>query len=195
MLQTSKDISSEQAERAIDRSHREALRMQSIISDILLLAELGEERELAFAPMNLEEVLAPTLSDLRAQNSERRVEVFSNQSNPFFGSHELFERFFQNVFSNIRRYTPIDSDVNVHIIQSPLGLDINIDDAGPGIGELEAGGQITAFRRFDESRSREVGGSGLGLSIMSKIVEKHGGEMRLSRSSLGGLRVSVFLPN
>ena len=194
MLQASNEITSEQAERAIDRAHKEALRMQAIISDILLLAELGEERELAFAPMNFEEVVGPILSDLRAQNSERRVEVISNQSNPFIGSSELFERFFQNVFSNIRRYTPIDSEVKVHIIQSPVGLDLNIDDAGPGIGGLEAGTNITAFRRFDESRSREGGGSGLGLSIMAKIVEKHGGEMRLSRSSLGGLRVSVFLP-
>ncbi|CAB4627655.1 MAG: HAMP domain-containing protein [Actinobacteria bacterium] len=194
MLQASNEITSEQAERAIDRAHKEALRMQAIISDILLLAELGEERELAFAPMNFEEVVGPILSDLRAQNSERRVEVISNQSNPFIGSSELFERFFQNVFSNIRRYTPIDSEVKVHIIQSPVGLDLNIDDAGPGIGGLEAGTNITAFRRFDESRSREGGGSGLGLSIMAKIVEKHGGEMHLSRSSLGGLRVSVFLP-
>lgn len=194
MLQASNEITSEQAERAIDRAHKEALRMQAIISDILLLAELGEERELAFAPMNFEEVVGPILSDLRAQNSERRVEVISNQSNPFIGSSELFERFFQNVFSNIRRYTPIDSEVKVHIIQSPVGLDLNIDDAGPGIGGLEAGTNITAFRRFDESRSREGGGSGLGISIMAKIVEKHGGEMRLSRSSLGGLRVSVFLP-
>jgi signal transduction histidine kinase len=194
MLQTSNEINSEQAERAIGRAHTEAIRMQAIISDILLLAELGEERELAISPMNFEEVLAPILIDLRAQNSERRVEVTSNQSNPFLGSSELFERFFQNVFSNISRYAPIDAEVKVHIIQSPVGLDLNIDDAGPGISGLVAGEQIVAFKRFDESRSREVGGSGLGLSIMAKIVEKHGGEMRLSRSSLGGLRISVFLP-
>ena len=194
MLQTSKQITSEQVERAIERAHKESLRMQAIISDILLLAELGEEREPAFAPMNFEQVLAPTLSDIRAQNSERQVEVISNQQNPFIGSSELFERFFQNAFSNIKRYTPADADVKVNVVQSPVGFELNIDDAGPGIAGLGAGQQITAFKRFDESRSREVGGSGLGLSIMAKIVEKHGGEMRLSRSSLGGLRISVFLP-
>jgi K+-sensing histidine kinase KdpD len=130
-----------------------------------------------------------------AQNSERRVEIISNQNKPFIGSIELFERFFQNAFSNICRYTPIASEVKVHIFQTPVGFELNIDDAGPGIAELEGGAQITAFRRFDESRSKAVGGTGLGLSIMSKIIEKHGGEMRLSRSSLGGLRISVFLPS
>jgi len=195
MLETNKDISSEQAERAIDRAHKEALRMQAIIADILLLAELGEERALDFSPITFEDALAPILSDLNAQNSERRVEVISNQHSPFIGSSELFQRFFQNAFSNIRRYTPIDAAVSVHIVQSPVGFELNIDDAGPGIAGIEAGAQVTAFRRFDESRSTAVGGSGLGLSIMSKIAKKHGGEMRLSRSSLGGLRISVFLPS
>ena len=195
MLQTSKDISSEQSERAIERAHGEAIRMQQIIADILLLAELGEKREPDFAPLMFEAVLAPTLSHLSAQNAEREVEVISNQHHPFTGSAELFERFFQNAFSNISRYTPSDAKVKVNIVQSPVGIDLNIDDAGPGIAGLESGAQVTAFRRFDESRSRAVGGSGLGLSIMSKIVEKHGGEMLLSRSSLGGLRISVFLPN
>jgi signal transduction histidine kinase len=195
MLQSAKDLSSEQAERAIEKALNEALRMQQIISDILLLAELGEKREPDFAPLVLEEVLASTLSHLAVQNSERRVEVISNQHKSFTGSFELFERFFQNAFSNITRYTPSDAEVRVNIVQSPVGIDLNIDDAGPGIAGLETGAQVTAFRRFDESRSRMVGGSGLGLSIMAKIVEKHGGEMNLSRSSLGGLRISVFLPN
>lgn len=195
LLQKNKDLSREQSDRAIDRSHKEALRMQAIISDVLLLAELGEERSPAFAPIFFEELLAPTLGDLRAQNSERRVEVFSNQQNPFVGSPELLIRFFQNVFSNIGKYTPIDAQVQVNIVQSPLGFELNIDDSGPGITGIDKGAQITAFRRFDESRSRAVGGSGLGLSIMSKIAKKHGGEMRLSQSSLGGLRISVFLPN
>lgn len=194
MLQTSEDLSSEQAERAIERAHGEALRMQQIISDILLLAELGEKREPDFSPLVFADVLAPILSNLHDQNSERRVEVISNQHKTFIGSVELFERFFQNAFSNITRYTPSGAGVKVNIVQSPVGFDLNIDDAGPGIAGLDAGAQVTAFRRFDEARSREVGGSGLGLSIMSKIIEKHGGEMRLARSSLGGLRISVFLP-
>ena len=194
MLKTTHGISSEQAERAIDRAHSEAIRMQQIISDILLLAELGEKRDPAFAPLAFEDVLAPIISDLSAQNPERKVDVISNQHNPFIGSAELLERFFRNAFSNINRYTPSDAEVRVHIVQTPVGIDLNIDDAGPGIVGFESGAHVTAFRRFDESRSRAAGGSGLGLSIMSKIVEKHGGEMRLSRSSLGGLRISVFLP-
>ena len=53
---------------------------------------------------------------------------------------------------------------------------------------------LTEFRRFDSTRSRVSGGSGLGLSIMARIVELHHGKLELSKSDLGGLRVLVKLP-
>lgn len=195
LLEKNREISSDQSSRAISRAHQEALRMQMMISDILLLAELGEERVQPMAQVQLEEIFLAQIEDLRIQNPKREIEIISNQHSPCIGADELLVRFMQNALSNIRRYTPEDAQVKVSIVQSPVGFEINIDDAGPGIPELSGGRQITAFRRFDESRSRGLGGSGLGLSIMSKIIERHGGEMLLAESNLGGLRVSAFLPN
>lgn len=195
LLEKNREISSDQSSRAISRAHQEALRMQMMISDILLLAELGEERVQPMAQVQLEEIFLAQIEDLRIQNPKREIEIISNQHSPCIGADELLIRFMQNALSNIRRYTPEDARVKVSIVQSPVGFEINIDDAGPGIPELSGGRQITAFRRFDESRSRGLGGSGLGLSIMSKIIERHGGEMLLAESNLGGLRVSAFLPN
>ena len=195
LLEKNREISSDQSSRAISRAHQEALRMQMMISDILLLAELGEERVQPMAQVQLEEIFLAQIEDLRIQNPKREIEIISNQHSPCIGADELLIRFMQNALSNIRRYTPEDAQVKVSIVQSPVGFEINIDDAGPGIPELSGGRQITAFRRFDESRSRGLGGSGLGLSIMSKIIERHGGEMLLAESNLGGLRVSAFLPN
>lgn len=195
LLEKNREISSDQSSRAISRAHQEALRMQMMISDILLLAELGEGRVQPMAQVQLEEIFLAQIEDLRIQNPKREIEIISNQHSPCIGADELLIRFMQNALSNIRRYTPEDAQVKVSIVQSPVGFEINIDDAGPGIPELSGGRQITAFRRFDESRSRGLGGSGLGLSIMSKIIERHGGEMLLAESNLGGLRVSAFLPN
>lgn len=195
LLERNQEISSEQYSRAISRAHQEALRMQSIVSDILLLAELGEERVQPVTQINFEELFRAPIEDLKLQNPMRDIEMISNQHKAFQASDELLVRFMQNALSNIRRYTQEDAQVKISIVQSPVGFEINVDDAGPGIPELNDGGQMTAFRRFDDSRSRGSGGSGLGLSIMSKIIEKHGGEMRLTKSSLGGLRISAFLPD
>ena len=51
------------------------------------------------------------------------------------------------------------------------------------------------MNRFDPSRSRESGGSGLGLSIIAAIVQEHSGELELSKSQLGGLAVTIRIPN
>ena len=194
LLEKKSEISSEQSVKAISRAHQESQRMQAIISDILLLAELGEERSQTIENLNLKEIFEPLVEDLKIQEPKRSVEMISNQHTEFFGARELLVRFLQNALTNIQRYTPSDAQVRVSIVQSPVGLEINIDDSGPGIAGLSESGEVTAFKRFDDSRSRGSGGSGLGLSIMAKIIENHGGEMRLTRSALGGLRVSAFIP-
>ena len=194
LLEKKSEISSEQSVKAISRAHQESLRMQAIISDILLLAELGEERSQTIENLNLKEIFEPLVEDLKIQEPKRNVEMISNQHTEFFGARELLVRFLQNALTNIQRYTPSDAQVRVSIVQSPVGLEINIDDSGPGIAGLSESGEVTAFKRFDDSRSRGSGGSGLGLSIMAKIIENHGGEMRLTRGALGGLRVSAFIP-
>ena len=53
---------------------------------------------------------------------------------------------------------------------------------------------IQAFKRFDKSRSRESGGSGLGMTIVHKIVDSHGGSVKLDKSKYGGLKVVIELP-
>ena len=69
---------------------------------------------------------------------------------------------------------------------------LTIDDGGPGLPRY--GVRPQRFQRFDESRSRETGGSGLGMSIMADVAELLGGEMSTAPSPLGGLRLRFSLP-
>ena len=195
ILKQADSLSADQAKRAIERAHEESLRMQQIISDILLLAELGEERAPNYETVNLEAIFEPHVADLQRLNPGRNVTLITNQHKDLIASRELLDRYVQNVFSNIERYTPDNAEVVIQIAQTPVGVDITVDDAGPGISGLIPETPIVAFTRFDGARSRGTGGTGLGLSIMSKIAERHGGKMELTPSRLGGLRVSVFLPN
>ena len=185
----------QQIERAILNAHKEAIRMQELVSDILTLAELGEIRESAKSPINFEKMFSEVFTDLETQQPERPIVINSNQHSAFIGSEELMIRYMRNVISNIIRYTPAQAEVTLNIVQTPVGFELIVDDAGPGIADLKPTEKIVAFNRFDDSRSRNSGGTGLGLSIMAKIIENHGGALELSKSSLGGLRVSAFLPN
>ena len=69
-----------------------------------------------------------------------------------------------------------------------------IDDDGSGIPESERDRALGRFVRLDAARSRDEGGSGLGLSIVDEVVLAHGGSISISQSPLGGARVQVTLP-
>ena len=73
-------------------------------------------------------------------------------------------------------------------------IELWVEDGGPGLPEsaYESGPQ--GFMRFDKSRSRESGGSGLGMSIIAAVVKDLNGSIDFHQSSLGGLGVCVRLP-
>jgi signal transduction histidine kinase len=71
---------------------------------------------------------------------------------------------------------------------------IRIKDGGPGIPEDELEKVFDPFYRVESSRSRDTGGTGLGLTIARNIAEQHGGTIRLKNLADGGLEVSLALP-
>ena len=74
------------------------------------------------------------------------------------------------------------------------GVDILIDDDGPGVPESERERVFRPFIRLDASRNQATGGVGLGLTIARDMARSHGGDVRLETSPFGGLRARVHLP-
>jgi signal transduction histidine kinase len=80
------------------------------------------------------------------------------------------------------------------IRSTPQGVEILIDDEGPGIPADELARVFQPFYRVEGSRNRETGGIGLGLAIALSVVQAHGGQLTLSNRPEGGLRARVTLP-
>ena len=76
----------------------------------------------------------------------------------------------------------------------PNHIIISVDDDGPGIPESGRKDVFKPFFRLDTSRNLNIEGTGLGLSIARDIIRNHGGNITLSDSELGGLRVQIRLP-
>lgn len=194
LLLENPEIPKDKFENSVSRAHTEALRMQRLINNILTLAELGQLPSLEMSDVNLPDLIQARIDDLRTLSAQRLIEMASSKPKPVKGSAELLSQLFANIFGNITNHTPSNSKVRVGIQDAEDFVEIQVDDAGPGIKDLRSGEVLTEFRRFDSTRSRVSGGSGLGLSIMARIVELHHGKLELSKSDLGGLRVLVKLP-
>ncbi|AFL75700.1 ATP-binding protein [Thiocystis violascens] len=101
------------------------------------------------------------------------------------------KRAISNLIDNAVKY---GGRVRVTVREEPGSRVIQIDDAGPGIPDAQIEKVFEPFFRLEASRSRETGGTGLGLAVARTIVHAHGGMLRLTNRPEGGLRVSIRLP-
>ncbi|MBV8659489.1 MAG: HAMP domain-containing protein [Burkholderiales bacterium] len=110
------------------------------------------------------------------------------------GDPGKLQQLFGNLLTNSIRYT--DPGGRIQIVVERIGkqVGITIDDTAPGVPASALPRLFERFFRVDASRSRQAGGSGLGLSICQSIVEGHQGEIKAVHSALGGLCVHVTLP-
>jgi two-component system, OmpR family, sensor kinase len=180
--------------RAFTRVNSEIGRMENLIHDLLLLAELGESAQRESEMIDLSELIASHGEDFATLNPNRKVTISVGSGVKISGVHDYFSRFIQNALNNISRHT--DSSVEVEISLEKIGKHavLTIEDGGPGLPESAYREKIQSLNRFDKSRSRENGGSGLGMSIMAAVISKSGGELTLRKSHLGGLAVVADIP-
>jgi two-component system osmolarity sensor histidine kinase EnvZ len=96
-----------------------------------------------------------------------------------------------NLIGNARRY---GKHVWLSTVTVEGGVDIVIDDDGPGIPAVDRDRVFQPFVRLDASRNSATGGVGLGLTIARDVARSHGGDVRLEASPRGGLRARIHLP-
>lgn len=184
----------ESRERAHQRVSSEIARMENLIHDLLLLAELGETHKPEYTNCDLAEILLGHVQDFETMYPKRRVDKAIQLGCTLNGVPEHLHRLVANALSNISRHTPEDALVRITLKGEGKSLHLTIEDGGAGLPVSAYGQAIVTFERFDKSRSRESGGSGLGMSIMGAIAVEHKGSLTLGKSSLGGLALIFVFP-
>jgi signal transduction histidine kinase len=180
-------------QRAFDRVNSEIVRMENLIHDLLLLAELGETTSPIREEVDLSELLSSHSRDFQTLHPQRTVTIEIEDQISCLGSIDHLRRLMQNILNNVSRHTPVDAPALIKLSRNGKKSIILIEDGGSGLPETSYRDGIELLNRFDSSRSRETGGSGLGLSIIAAIVHEHGGTLAMRKSTLGGLAVEVIL--
>jgi len=177
-----------------DRVGHEIERMQSLINDLLLIAELEDQVPLETEIINFSREVAHLSNDLKALQPSRPIETKIEPGILVNISHNYAQQMLANIFANLRRHTPEDSQVLIDLATAGNKAVLTISDAGSGLPEEVYKSGIQYFQRFDRSRSRESGGSGLGMTIMKRIIENANGSIELGKSQFGGLEIRITLP-
>ena len=159
--------------------------MQDMVEATLAYARgvgQGEEQQRLNIAEYLSSIHSDTLGDLDLQvGPEAMVQI----------RPVAMRRALRNLIDNAQRYgqNPVLSWK-----VTDMGVEIAVDDKGPGIPEERIADVFQPFQRVEKSRSLETGGHGLGLSITRSIVLGHGGTIDLKNRDQGGLRARVVLP-
>ena len=175
--------------RAFARVTSEIGRMENLIHDLLLLAELGESGNREIETIDLSEIARAHANDFITLNPNRKVTLTIASEVEVDVVREYVQRFLQNALNNIQIHTDSTAPVNITLSRHGKFANLTIEDGGPGLPEAAYKERVQSLNRFDKSRSRENGGSGLGMSIMAGVISKSGGELTLRKSALGGLAV------
>jgi two-component system OmpR family sensor kinase len=182
-------------EQAMRRTEQEAMRMGTLIDDLLLLARLDEGRPLRRAPVDLGVLVVDAAADARAVAPDRTIRAEPAAGVLVEGDEDRLRQVLANLVNNALVHTPAGTEIvlRAHRDGDATAV-VEVADAGPGMSTEDAANAFERFYRADGSRSRASGGSGLGLSIVRAIVEAHHGRVGLHSAPGQGTTVRVELP-
>lgn len=162
--------------------------MQEMVREGLVLARSMDTTE-AMQMLDLDSLLEAVCAD--ASDAGQQVSLSGKSAMALLGRPLDLRRCLGNLIDNAVKY---GREARVTVDRVSGAVRVRVRDAGPGIPQAELARVFDPFYRVETSRSRESGGTGLGLTIARNIAEQHGGSISLANHPEGGLEVTLMLP-
>lgn len=182
-------------EQAVREAHLEANRLARLVADLLVLARADAGVPLRREPVELDRVLLDVLGEARHLARGHRLEVGQLEPRTVSGDPDRLKQLLLILVDNAIRYTPPGGRVVVGMRHSGGDVvEIVVRDSGVGISGKDLPRVFERFYRADPARSRDPGGTGLGLPIARWIVAEHSGTVELTSVEGQGTTATLRLP-
>jgi signal transduction histidine kinase len=175
----------------IERANGSAGRMEALVSDLLLYARAGNG---TFTPetVDLDEILTAALADLGMLVKEADADIGSNRLGPALGAPVELRRVFQNLLANALKYRG-DSPPTVRVSaeRTPGSVAVSVSDNGIGVPDDDL---QRVFGMFERVEGQPYPGTGLGLAVCRRLIERAGGKIWMEGNRQRGVTVTFTLP-
>ena len=178
---------------SVSQALKEAQRLGRLVADLLALARGDAGLRLKREPLDLDRVLLEAFENACHLSQQHRL---TRELEPLKleGDRDYLKQLALILLDNALKYTPPGGKVHLTLSRQNNHAEFRVADSGNGIAAQDLPHVFDRFYRADQSRRRDPGGSGLGLSIAKWIVEQHGGEIRLESELGEGTTAIVRLP-
>ena len=187
----------EKMERYIRTIYKKTNELSGLINELTLYTSIEQNR----LPYNLRRVRVKEFfedcaqeigMELEAENIQLDFYCMTDPRTEIIADPEQLRRVINNIISNSIKYRKKENDrVEIRISDEGDGVQIGIEDNGKGISRKDIGHIFERFYRSDASRSSSTGGSGIGLSIVKKVIEDHGGHIWATGEEGKGLCIHI----
>ncbi|MFJ7745840.1 sensor histidine kinase [Peribacillus sp. NPDC097295] len=187
----------EEKQKYLQLISRETHRLQKLLRDLMELAKLDSEQivsdstPIAFAQF-IEDVIAKYQPILKEKQIRLQIELDPDPI--ILGVEGRVEQILHNILDNSIKYTDRVGTISLSLHQRKEECELVINDTGRGIPAVDLPHVMERFYRVNKARSRFDGGSGLGLSIVKKLVDQQKGKIHIESVEQKGTKVRIILP-
>lgn len=185
----------EQLYKSLKSMHSESERLNKLVHALILLAKLDRTPRMELTEGALDNVLREMEPQLRILAGSRKLDLDIEPNMKCRFDTDKIKQVILNLFHNAVQHTdPEKGHIRISLLRTDNGVQLSVQDNGPGISALHLAHVFDRFYRSDSSRTRKYGGAGLGLAISKSIVSTHGGTISAVSREGEGATFHVWLP-
>lgn len=201
LLRKFSDEDNSREQKAIESIHRNGVVLLNLVSDVLDIAKI-EAGKISVNPdsFDLLTLIDSTVSDIASMASEKQLPLIVNKPDGMSNLDVILDpnrirQILTNLLSNAIKYTEAgEINVNVTTDDAAQTVSITVTDTGCGIPENEIENLFKQFQRLEQHENSAINGTGLGLVIVSELVQRHHGHIEVSSERGKGSQFTVVLP-
>lgn len=178
-------------------AHEQLVFLQSLINDLSILSRADRDKlAVIIEEVNLNDLMSMLIHDYQPQAAKKGLEIKAELNNiPAIFSAKLYIReILQNFITNAIKYTEKGS-ITINGASSDGTVSLSVSDTGIGIGQTDQSKLFTKFYRSEDSRVRQISGTGLGLYISIKLAKLIGGTITMQSEINRGSTFTLHLPH